>query len=303
MPESHYMYSQTVTAESDSRAQLVTEGQTTRSRLDHNIGNYTRLFNAPEASTEQKEAIWDLCRRQSIIIQTLPDHFTLADDANLADVWMAIDATLADTTPARHELIDTMNHLMANSPLHSHFEITNSFDQEGYQYAQDVEFHVKDTRGNGLGIYLANDDPTVPSYIHFSGEDYDPHFTLTEAITGLKASYRKGEDNLVIYTKDNCMQCKMTQRQLDKAGVPYLIADIQDDPQTLSEFKAMGIQAAPVVERIGKETYGGLRPDKIREIVNTLGPVTTPNITTTTPSTQITTGKTAPTQSRPVTRS
>ena len=302
MSESHYTYSPTVTAESDSRAQLLAEGQTTRSRLDNNIDHYTRLFNAPEASAEQKEAIWDLCRRQSIIVQTSPNHYTLADDANLADVWMAIDANLAGTVPTRHELFETMNQLMANSPLHSHFEITPSIDQDGNQYAQDVEFQVKDTRGNGLGIYLADDDPTEPSYVHFSGDDYEPHFTLTEAITGLKASYRKGEDNLVIYTKDNCMQCKMTQRQLDKAEVPYLIADIQDDPQTLAEFKAMGIQAAPVVERVGKETYGGLQPDKIQEIVNTLGPVTTSN-TTTTPTTQIRARRTASTQSRPITRS
>lgn len=65
-----------------------------------------------------------------------------------------------------------------------------------------------------------------------------------------------------VYTKPACVQCDMTKRYLDKAGVEYETVDITEDPSALEIILGMGFQAAPVVIS-DAGNWAGFQPDKL----------------------------------------
>lgn len=65
----------------------------------------------------------------------------------------------------------------------------------------------------------------------------------------------------VVYTKPNCPQCTATIRHLERIGIAYDTAPIDDD--VLKQAAAAGISAAPIVLVEGKAVWGGYRPDAI----------------------------------------
>ena len=70
---------------------------------------------------------------------------------------------------------------------------------------------------------------------------------------------------LTVYTKPDCPGCKMTKRELDKAGATYTEVDLTTRPDLIESFTAEGLRSAPVIE-IGDKRIAGFDPDKIRAI-------------------------------------
>lgn len=70
---------------------------------------------------------------------------------------------------------------------------------------------------------------------------------------------------LTVYTTPNCPGCKMTKRELDKAGAAYQEVDLTTRPDLVEQFRAEGLRSAPVVE-LGDERIAGFDPAKIRAI-------------------------------------
>lgn len=70
---------------------------------------------------------------------------------------------------------------------------------------------------------------------------------------------------LTVYTTPNCPGCRMTKRELDKAGAPYNEIDLTTRPDLVEQFRAEGLRSAPVVE-LGAERVAGFNPAKIRAI-------------------------------------
>ena len=71
---------------------------------------------------------------------------------------------------------------------------------------------------------------------------------------------------LTVYTTPNCPGCKMTRRQLDKAGVAYEAVDLSSRPDLVEQFRAEGLRQAPIIEVDGQRT-AGFNPDRIKAIV------------------------------------
>lgn len=71
--------------------------------------------------------------------------------------------------------------------------------------------------------------------------------------------------SITLYTKPACVQCKMTKRALDRAGLAYEMIDISLDTEALDYVKALGYLQAPVVEVDG-EHWSGFRPDRIQNL-------------------------------------
>lgn len=67
---------------------------------------------------------------------------------------------------------------------------------------------------------------------------------------------------VTVYTKPDCPACKLTKCHLDKRGVPYIEADIDEVHHAA---KARGITSAPVVQA-GADMWGGYRPDRLDEL-------------------------------------
>jgi len=74
-------------------------------------------------------------------------------------------------------------------------------------------------------------------------------------------------NNVIVYSKNNCMQCKMTKRYLQEHHVQFEERNINLDPQYLDTLKQQGFQSVPVVMNSAMDPIVGFRPDSLRELV------------------------------------
>lgn len=68
-----------------------------------------------------------------------------------------------------------------------------------------------------------------------------------------------------VYSKKNCMQCKMTKRKLTQLGIQFEEHRIDEEPAALAHVKALGFQQVPVVET-SDSSWSGFRPNRIEEL-------------------------------------
>ena len=70
---------------------------------------------------------------------------------------------------------------------------------------------------------------------------------------------------LTVYTLPDCIQCTMTKRALDNAGLTYTVIDLTRDEQAAELVKQLGYTSAPVVI-VGAISWSGFRPDMIKTV-------------------------------------
>jgi len=71
---------------------------------------------------------------------------------------------------------------------------------------------------------------------------------------------------VTIYSKNNCMQCKMTKRFLSEHNVEFEERNINQNPEYVTYLKEKGFQAVPVIEAPGHPAFYGFRPDQLTQI-------------------------------------
>ena len=67
---------------------------------------------------------------------------------------------------------------------------------------------------------------------------------------------------VTVYVLPNCVQCTMTKRALDAAGIRYQVVDLSVDDAAHDLVSGLGYRSAPVVVT-GSDSWAGFRPDKI----------------------------------------
>ncbi|WP_040536611.1 glutaredoxin-like protein NrdH [Schleiferilactobacillus shenzhenensis] len=72
---------------------------------------------------------------------------------------------------------------------------------------------------------------------------------------------------VVIYTRNGCMQCKMTERYLAQHNVPFEERNINEQPQYVDQLKAQGFRSLPVVMPANADPIVGFRPDSLKALV------------------------------------
>lgn len=72
-------------------------------------------------------------------------------------------------------------------------------------------------------------------------------------------------ESLTVYTLPGCVQCTVTKRALDAAGLPYILIDLTTDEQAVELVKQLGYIQAPVVT-VGDASWSGFRPDLIEAV-------------------------------------
>ena len=70
-------------------------------------------------------------------------------------------------------------------------------------------------------------------------------------------------NKITIFSKNNCMQCKMTKKLLDKEGADYQEINIDERPDMIDYVKDLGFSAAPVV-KAGDDYFFWLSTCKIK---------------------------------------
>ena len=73
-------------------------------------------------------------------------------------------------------------------------------------------------------------------------------------------------NTITIFSKNNCMQCKMTKKLLDKEGADYQEINIDERPEMIDYVKDLGFSAAPVI-KAGDIIFSGFQPAKLKEII------------------------------------
>ncbi|KXU02718.1 Glutaredoxin-like protein NrdH, required for reduction of Ribonucleotide reductase class Ib [Streptococcus constellatus] len=68
---------------------------------------------------------------------------------------------------------------------------------------------------------------------------------------------------VTIYSKNNCVQCKMTKRFLDTNHVEYREINLDEQPEYIDHVKSLGFNAAPVVQT-PTEAFSGFQPGKLK---------------------------------------
>ncbi|CAH0418314.1 glutaredoxin family protein [Periweissella ghanensis] len=69
-----------------------------------------------------------------------------------------------------------------------------------------------------------------------------------------------------IYSKNNCMQCRMVKQYLNKHGVKYIVKNIDDDLGVREELKAKGFQSVPITIK-DDIVIQGFAPNKLIELI------------------------------------
>ena len=71
---------------------------------------------------------------------------------------------------------------------------------------------------------------------------------------------------VVLYSKNDCIQCRMTKRNLDSLGIEYQEINLDESPESREYVKKeLGFMAAPVVVT-DTDAWSGFRPGKLEAI-------------------------------------
>lgn len=68
-----------------------------------------------------------------------------------------------------------------------------------------------------------------------------------------------------VYTKNGCIQCKMTKRTLDTQGVDFEEINVDSNNDALAYLKEQGISSLPFVET-ADQSWTGFRPDMLKQL-------------------------------------
>lgn len=73
--------------------------------------------------------------------------------------------------------------------------------------------------------------------------------------------------NIKLFSKNNCMQCKMAKRFLSENQIAFEEINIDNEPEALEFLKEQGFQSVPVITSDAK-TIIGFRPDQLRQLAS-----------------------------------
>ncbi|AIM24609.1 glutaredoxin-like protein NrdH [Melissococcus plutonius] len=68
-----------------------------------------------------------------------------------------------------------------------------------------------------------------------------------------------------IFSKNNCMQCKMTKRYLTENNISFEEINIDQEPYELNRLKEQGFQSVPVIIS-DTTTIVGFRPNQLKQL-------------------------------------
>ncbi|HFI0054391.1 TPA: glutaredoxin-like protein NrdH [Streptococcus suis] len=71
---------------------------------------------------------------------------------------------------------------------------------------------------------------------------------------------------VTIYSKNNCVQCKMSKKFLDEHNVAYKEINLDEQPEFIEHVKSLGFSSAPVIET-ENEVFSGFQPAKLKALV------------------------------------
>ena len=72
---------------------------------------------------------------------------------------------------------------------------------------------------------------------------------------------------LELYTKDNCIQCKMTKRFLVEHNISFEEKNLSTSPEYITYLKEKGYSSVPVLKSDSQPAITGFRPDLLKQLI------------------------------------
>lgn len=73
---------------------------------------------------------------------------------------------------------------------------------------------------------------------------------------------------ITVFSKNNCMQCKMTKRYLEAHNISFEEINIDDHPEKIPWLKKQGFKSLPVVIKENTEAIVGFSPDRLKALAS-----------------------------------
>ena len=70
---------------------------------------------------------------------------------------------------------------------------------------------------------------------------------------------------VTVYSKNNCVQCKMPKRFLDSNNIAYRAITLDEQPEYIEQVKELGFSAAPIIQT-PTEVFSGFQPAKLKKL-------------------------------------
>lgn len=70
---------------------------------------------------------------------------------------------------------------------------------------------------------------------------------------------------ITVYTKNGCMQCQMTKKELIKRGIEFNEINLDEQPEYIEHVKKLGYSTVPVIQT-DQEIWSGFQPTKLRSL-------------------------------------
>ncbi|HCM9482853.1 glutaredoxin-like protein NrdH [Enterobacter kobei] len=71
--------------------------------------------------------------------------------------------------------------------------------------------------------------------------------------------------SIIIYTRNNCVQCHATKRAMESRRMVFEMVNIDQQPEAAETLRAQGFRQLPVVIA-GETRWSGFRPDMINRL-------------------------------------
>lgn len=71
---------------------------------------------------------------------------------------------------------------------------------------------------------------------------------------------------ITVFSKNNCMQCRMTKKFLEENKVDFIEINLDEQPEKIDYVKSLGFTSAPIIEA-GDVVFSGFQPTKLKEII------------------------------------
>ena len=71
--------------------------------------------------------------------------------------------------------------------------------------------------------------------------------------------------SIIIYTRNDCVQCHATKRAMESRGVAFEMVNVDQVPEAADTLRKQGFRQLPVVVA-GETSWSGFRPDMINRL-------------------------------------
>ena len=73
-------------------------------------------------------------------------------------------------------------------------------------------------------------------------------------------------NNILIYTKDQCVQCQMSKNILNDLGISYTEKNVDTNEKFMDEAKVTGYKSMPIILKDGQVIASGFMPDVLNQL-------------------------------------